>query len=111
MRALVTAMHLIMDGYSSNHELLKDEKLIYEILDRYPKQIGLIKIAPPSVHTYIGKIPENWGVSGIVLVAEGHIGIHTWVEHRFVNLDIFSCNSFDAAGVLKDLLIQTRCPG
>lgn len=31
------------------------------------------------------------GVTGVVLLAESHITIHTWPEHRFAALDIFMC--------------------
>lgn len=103
MKEPVTAMHLIVDGYSSDIRFLKDEKLIYGILDQYPAEIDLLKIAPPSVRTYVGSKPENWGVSGVVLIAESHIGIHTWVERGFVNIDVFSCKTFDALRIVRDL--------
>lgn len=32
------------------------------------------------------------GVSGVVVIAESHIAIHTWPEHRYAALDIFSCS-------------------
>ncbi len=33
------------------------------------------------------------GVSGIVLVAESHISIHTWPEHNYASVDIYTCGS------------------
>ncbi|WP_144107227.1 adenosylmethionine decarboxylase [Paraburkholderia sp. BCC1886] len=36
------------------------------------------------------------GVTGVVLLAESHITIHTWPEHRFAALDIFMCGRADA---------------
>ena len=30
------------------------------------------------------------GVSGVILIAESHFSIHTWPEHNFVAVDIFS---------------------
>ncbi len=32
-----------------------------------------------------------FGVSGVVVIAESHISIHTWPEHRYAALDIFTC--------------------
>jgi S-adenosylmethionine decarboxylase len=32
------------------------------------------------------------GVTGFILLEESHISVHTWPEHGFVALDIFSCN-------------------
>jgi S-adenosylmethionine decarboxylase len=34
---------------------------------------------------------KNGGVSGFVLLAESHISIHTWPEHRYAAVDIYTC--------------------
>ena len=31
------------------------------------------------------------GVSGVVIISESHLAIHTWPEHRFAAVDFFSC--------------------
>ena len=95
-------MHLIIDGYGNNPKLMQDEKFIYELLDSYPAQIGMTKIASPLVFRYIGSNPEDWGISGLVFIAESHISIHTFVERRYVNIDVFSCKDFNAEQVIKD---------
>lgn len=33
------------------------------------------------------------GVSGVVVIAESHAAIHTWPEHRFAAMDIFTCGT------------------
>ncbi|HJV38608.1 MAG TPA: adenosylmethionine decarboxylase [Geothrix sp.] len=35
------------------------------------------------------------GVSGAVIIAESHLAIHTWPEHRFAAVDFFSCGPVD----------------
>ena len=32
-----------------------------------------------------------FGISGVVVIAESHLSIHTWPEHRYAAVDIFSC--------------------
>lgn len=32
-----------------------------------------------------------FGVSGVVVIAESHLSIHTWPEHRYAAVDIFTC--------------------
>ena len=32
-----------------------------------------------------------FGVSGVVVIAESHLAIHTWPEYRFAAVDVFSC--------------------
>ena len=96
-------MHLIIDGFGSNRELLESEELVYQFLDDYPAQIGMTKVAPPHVFRYIGSKPQDWGISGLVIIAESHISIHTFPERCYVNIDIFSCKDFDAGQAIQDV--------
>ncbi len=96
-------MHLIIDGHSSSPDILQSEEFIYKLLDEYPAEIGMTKISPPSVLRYVGGKPEEWGVSGFVMIAESHISIHTFVERRYVNVDVFSCKNFNTDQAIRDL--------
>ena len=96
-------MHLIIDGFGANRKMLESEDIIYDLLDRYPSQIGMTKVAPPQVFKYIGSKPEDWGISGFVLIAESHISIHTFPERCYVNIDIFSCKDFDSEYAIQEL--------
>jgi S-adenosylmethionine decarboxylase len=96
-------MHLIIDGYGDNPKLMQDERFLYQLLNSYPEQIGMTKISSPLVFRYVGSRHEDWGISGFVLIAESHISIHTFVERRYINIDVFSCKDFNAEQVIKDL--------
>lgn len=96
-------MHLIIDGFGANRKMLESEEIIYDLLDRYPSQIGMTKVAPPQVYKYVGSKPEDWGISGFVLIAESHISIHTFPERCYVNIDIFSCKDFDSEYAIQEL--------
>jgi S-adenosylmethionine decarboxylase len=96
-------MHLIIDGFGANRKMLESEDIIYDLLDRYPSQIGMTKVAPPQVYKYVGLKPEDWGISGFVLIAESHISIHTFPERCYVNIDIFSCKDFDSEYAIQEL--------
>ncbi len=93
--ALGFGLHLTLDGYGCNPERLADLDNIYEFLEHCPDLIQMTKIMPPYVFKYHGKVPEDWGVSGFVLIAESHISIHTFPERAYLSLDIFSCKGFD----------------
>ena len=95
-------MHLTIDGHSSSPDLLQSEEYIYQLLDEYPNEIGMTKLSSPYVTRYVGAKPEEWGLSGFVLIAESHISIHTFVEKRLVNVDIFSKKEFSPEKVIKD---------
>jgi S-adenosylmethionine decarboxylase len=96
-------MHLIIDGYGNNKAILQDEKFIYELLNCFPARIGMTKISDPIVFRYSGIKPEDWGVSGLVFIAESHISLHTFVERRFINIDVFSCKDFNAEVIISEL--------
>jgi S-adenosylmethionine decarboxylase len=45
-------------------------------------------------------------VSGVLVLAESHISIHTWPERDFAAVDIFMCgccNPYHSLPVLKDV--------
>lgn len=88
-------MHLAIDGLGAAFDTLRDMEVIRRFLDEYPSTIGMNKIAPPQVYMYRGPVPEDWGVSGFVLIAESHISVHTFPDRGYINIDIFSCKDFD----------------
>ncbi|NPA95911.1 MAG: adenosylmethionine decarboxylase [Thermodesulfobacteria bacterium] len=95
--------HLMLDGYGCDREKLMDLNGIYDFLSRYPDEINMTKIMPPYVFKYSGKVPEDWGISGFVLIAESHISIHTFPDKLYLSLDIFSCKQFDADLAIKHI--------
>ena len=95
-------MHVIIDGYGGDPDQLSDENVVRVILDRYPDMMGMTKITQPKVLEYRGTKPEDWGVSGYVMIAESHISMHTFPERGLVWADIFSCKDFDPVPVLED---------
>jgi S-adenosylmethionine decarboxylase len=96
-------MHLIIDGFGKNKDVLQDENFIYDLLFAYPGKIGMTKISDPIVFRYSGSKPEDWGVSGLVFIGESHISLHTFVERKFINIDVFSCKDFDAERIMEDM--------
>jgi len=88
--------HLILDLYGCPKDILEDINYIYKILDELPEKINMHKIMPPYVIKYVPEEdPLDWGISGIVIIAESHIAIHTWPEFNYVSIDVFSCKNFD----------------
>jgi S-adenosylmethionine decarboxylase len=98
-------MHVTIDGFGGNPAQLGDLELVRTLLDRYPDEIGMTKITEPHVFEYHGVKPEDWGVSGFVIIAESHIAIHTFPEHGQVWVDVFSCKAFDETPAI-DLIVE-----
>ncbi|MCF3947291.1 adenosylmethionine decarboxylase [Acidiphilium sp. AL] len=56
------------------------------------------------LHSHFHHFSPNGGVSGVVVLAESHISIHTWPERGYAALDIFmcgTCNPYKAIPMLK----------
>jgi S-adenosylmethionine decarboxylase len=105
-------VHLMLDGYGCDRSKLEDLSLIATFLDEYPEKMNMTKIMPPYVFRYNGTVPEDWGVSGFVLIAESHISIHTFPEKHYLSLDMFSCKPFDtqaAAETIKHYFDIQKC--
>lgn len=58
-------------------------------------QTGMTLVAGPYTHRF-GPRKQD-GVSGVVLIAESHIALHTWPEQDALTLVIYSCRDFRAA--------------
>ena len=45
-----------------------------------------------------------YGVSGVVVIAESHVAIHTWPEHGYAAVDVFTCSEqIDPYSIMKSL--------
>lgn len=76
---------------------------------------ALVKAAETAgatvLHVHVHHFGPQSGVSGVAVLAESHISIHTWPERGFAALDIFmcgDCNPYDAIPVLKEVFAPDR---
>ena len=103
--------HLMLDLYGCDLGKIKSVDVVSRWLDEMPDRIAMTKIMPPYVFKYSGLKPEDWGVSGIVLIAESHISIHTFPEKGYATIDLFTCKDFDtdsvAAMIVKEFGAKT----
>ena len=64
------------------------------------------------LHSHFHAFGSGLGVTGVVLLAESHISIHTWPEQEFAAVDIFMCGAAApqrALDVLRQALAPTHC--
>ena len=95
-------MHLVIDGYGGNVEKMWDQQLVRDFLDQFPAKLAMTPITVPQVLKYSGDKVDDAGISGFVIIAESHISIHTFPYRQYVNIDIFSCKSFDDQRALAE---------
>ena len=87
--------HVTLDMRQCNRHKLSNVEGVFNILNDLPDHIGMTKITQPYVFPYSGLVPEDKGITGMVIIAESHISIHTFADKDYVFVDIFSCKSFD----------------
>jgi S-adenosylmethionine decarboxylase len=67
-----------------------------------------------SLGDYFHQFDGEGGVTGVVVLAESHLSIHTWPERRYVTIDVYVCNyssdNKEKARSLFDALVQTYQP-
>jgi S-adenosylmethionine decarboxylase proenzyme len=85
---------------------LADLEGITEAMLRAAREAGAT-ILTHRFHRFSG--PEGGqGVSGAVIISESHLAIHTWPEHAYAAVDLFTCGEgvdpFKAQAVLREAL-------
>src|ERR1700743_2349520 len=89
--------HLIIDLWDA--EGLDDRDRIEEALISAVKQAGA-----PLLHIHLHTFSDGGGVSGVAVLAESHISVHTWPERGYAAFDVFMCGDAEprkALGVFK----------
>jgi S-adenosylmethionine decarboxylase len=77
--------HFIVDAYTEDKSLLEDVDLVSKALTDAADAAEATKIGL-KMHKF-----SPHGLTGILLLAESHISIHTWPEHNYIAMDIFTC--------------------
>tara|TARA_Y100001968_G_scaffold298850_1_gene309023 strand:- start:129 stop:623 length:495 start_codon:yes stop_codon:yes gene_type:complete len=77
--------HCILELYECDHAKLNDEAFIRTILT------SSAKIAGATLINLITHSFKPQGVTGLALLAESHISIHTWPEIGYAAIDVFTC--------------------
>jgi S-adenosylmethionine decarboxylase len=99
--------HLLADLHGVAEDKLCDAALIESIL-RQSAQAAGARVLESRFHSFgAGK-----GVTGVVLLAESHITIHTWPECGFAAADIFMCGNAQpqrALEFVRNTLQPTSC--
>ena len=95
---------ILADLYGCDRGILDDPEAIRAILVEAARRCGAT-IVDRCFHRF-----SPQGISGVVIIAESHLGIHTWPEHGYAAVDLFTCGSSlrtdDCFRYLRDAL---RC--
>lgn len=88
--------HLLMDVIGSS--MLEDIEKVEKALEDSALAAGATVL-----HSSFHRFPENSGFSGVCVLAESHISIHTWPEFNYAAIDIFMCGAADPYAAVEHL--------
>ena len=90
-------MHLLVDLWGARN--LTDPAVIDRALSEAAMAAGAT-----ILHSHFHHFGPDGGVSGVLVLAESHISIHTWPERDFAAVDVFMCgccDPYDSVPVLE----------
>jgi len=77
--------HLLVELRDCNPAILKNLEEVRDALVSAAKE-AKATIVDISFHEF-----NPFGISGMVVIAESHLSIHTWPEYNYAAVDIFTC--------------------
>ena len=98
MHALGT--HLLVDLRDCSPESIRDLAYVRDSLVQAARQASAT-IVDVSFHEF-----NPFGISGMVVIAESHLSIHTWPEYGYAAVDIFTCGDQIKPEVAASYLIE-----
>lgn len=94
--------HVLVEYFDCNNDILNNIEHVRQAMLTAARKSGAT-IVNDVFHLF-----NPHGVSGVVVIAESHLAIHTWPEYGFAAVDLFTCgedvNPWDAFNFLKEEL-------
>ena len=92
--------HILVELYDCDKEALNDLELIREFMLKAAVDCGAVVLGE-SFHRF-----SPQGVSGVVVIAESHLSIHTWPEFGYAAADVFTCGTTVNPEIAAEVLID-----
>jgi len=77
--------HILAEFYNCNEEILNNHNLIEKYMTTAAEKSNAT-VVKSCFHMF-----NPWGVSGVVVIQESHLTIHTWPELGYASVDLFTC--------------------
>ncbi|MEM7022476.1 MAG: adenosylmethionine decarboxylase [Pseudomonadota bacterium] len=88
--------HLIIDLWDAQH--LDDVGVVELAMRRAVRAAGATLL-----HLHLHEFTPSGGISGVAVLAESHISIHTWPERGYAAIDVFMCGATEPHKVVPIL--------
>jgi len=96
--------HLIADFYFCEAAFLDDPASLEQVMVEAAREAGA-EVRQTSFYRFV---PH--GVSGVVIISESHLAIHTYPEHGYAALDFFTCGRIVDPRTICELLVASFRP-
>jgi S-adenosylmethionine decarboxylase len=96
--------HVLLDLYGVPAVRLDDPDDLRACLERAAREGG--------AHVVDARFSrfEPQGTSGVVILAESHVAVHTWPELGFAAVDVFTCGEPSMADGIADAIVRLLAP-
>jgi len=88
--------HLLIDLWGASH--LDEQAYIEEVLKRC-----VTACQATLLHCHVHQFSSTGGISGVAVLAESHISVHTWPERSYAAFDVFMCGAAKPAKAIAIL--------
>jgi S-adenosylmethionine decarboxylase len=95
-----------MDAWVADTSVLVDGARLRAILEAAAAR-GSLSVLEQAFHVF-----PNGAVTGVLVLAQSHLSVHTWPERRLANVDLLSCGDVDGHELMEFVgreLDATRC--
>jgi len=93
--------HILAEIYGCQFDILNDVEKVERIMVKAALEAGA-EVREAVFHKF-----SPQGVSGVVVISESHLAIHTWPELGYAAVDVFTCgetvNPWDACNYLTEM--------
>lgn len=90
--------HLLVEYWGCNQAILDDVSQIQTLM------MNAARAANTHVVASLFRPFEPQGVTGVVVIEESHLSIHTWPEHGYATVDFYTCGKGDPNSAHKVIL-------
>lgn len=99
-------MHIIGELFNCNEFHINDLKKVEDVLVA-AAELSKATIIKPFFHKF-----SPYGITGVVIIAESHLTIHTWPEYGYAAVDFFTCGKHNyrvAMDYITEQLEAEKC--
>lgn len=96
MTFVAPGLHLLIDFWEATY--LQDQAHIEQALRNAATACGATVL-----HIMLHSFGNDAGITGVAILSESHISVHTWPETGYVALDVFMCGACDPRGAVAVL--------